>query len=188
MLDKTHYSDNDLDARLWIRELFITYQTSSSGLKAISLVPIASLLLTGICLIQDINFNDAVGRVYRTSFVVYETTLVIALFFYNFLNLTILFIAYEDARRRNWLMKKLTNSLELFIITKDSVSVRFPTLNFLCPNSILTLINARKVVLEIGSRFQIRIQIYISFFLVADGISLAMLFAIFSGLIDYDFS
>ena len=83
-------------------------------------------------------------------------------------------------------MAMLSNSLELSIYAKDSVTVRFPTLNFLCPQSVLSLLEARKVVLEIGSRFQIRIYIYMSALL---GITVALmtyLFGMGSGLISQD--
>ena len=87
-------------------------------------------------------------------------------------------LAYVDASRRNSLMKMLSNSLELSIYTKDAISVRFPTLNFFDTQSILTLLEARKVVLEIGNRFQIRIVIFMSYFLAILIGTLCFMFAV----------
>ena len=95
-------------------------------------------------------------------------------------------LAYVDASRRNSLMKMLSKSLELSIYTKDSISVRFPTLNFFDTQSILTLLEARKVVLEIGNRFQIRIVIFMSYFLAIMIGTLCFIFAVESELIASD--
>ena len=47
------------------------------------------------------------------------------------LNLFFLFMAFTDANRRNYIMSKLSKSLEFDFHKKDHVSVRLPTINFL---------------------------------------------------------
>ena len=46
-------------------------------------------------------------------------------------NLLFLFMAFTDANRRNYMMEKLSHSLEFDFHKKDSVSVRMPTINSL---------------------------------------------------------
>ena len=47
------------------------------------------------------------------------------------LNIIFLFMAFTDASRRNYIMDKLSKSLEFDFHKKDYVSVRMPTINFL---------------------------------------------------------
>ena len=42
-------------------------------------------------------------------------------------------VAFNDANRRNALMMRLTNSLEIDFFKKDHVSIRLPAINFLDP-------------------------------------------------------
>ena len=64
-----------------------------------------------------------------------------------------LWFAFWDSNRRIYLMQKISNALELDLYTKDKVTVRMPTLNFLDTQSLLTWLEARKLVLETGNRF-----------------------------------
>ena len=111
-------------------------------------------------------------------------TLVVMPFY--LINLTFLWTAFTDAYRKNYLMAKLSESLEFDFHNKDPVSVRLPTLNFLDTDSLLTWLEVRKLTLELGSRFHLRIQLYISFFIILDGLLLLLLFAMGSGLVKSD--
>ena len=48
-------------------------------------------------------------------------------------NSIFLLLACNETRRRNAMMKMLTSSLELEFMKKDPITVRLPTINFLCP-------------------------------------------------------
>ena len=87
------------------------------------------------------------------NFWLYNGFLFVFVLINNVANMFFLWIASYDARRRNHIMEGLTSALELDFHTKNSVSVRFPTINFLDPNSMITWLEARKLVLETGSRF-----------------------------------
>lgn len=52
-------------------------------------------------------------------------------------------------------------------------------------HSLLTWLEARKLVLETGNRFQIRIQYYVTFFLVLMCAMLLLYFAVFSAFVSY---
>ena len=101
------------------------------------------------------------------------------------INLIFLWIAFNDANRRNYLMEKLSNSLEFDFHKKNSITVRLPTINFLDPRSLLTWLEARKVVLELGARFQKRVHIYTTYWLVITASLLFLLFAVINGYVDH---
>ena len=101
----------------------------------------------------------------------------------SFPNVIFLLFAYNETRRRNEMMATLSSSLELDFFKKDARTVRLPTINFLDPETLLSWIEARKIILDTGARFQIRIQIYISFFMVMIAIMSCMILAMAGGLI-----
>ena len=74
--------------------------------------------------------------------------------FFYFLNITFLFVAYNDANRRNAGMQRLSKALEFDFHKKDSISIRFPVINFLESKSLLTWLAARKIILDMGFRFE----------------------------------
>ena len=94
-----------------------------------------------------------------------------------------LYAAFNDANRRNALMKSLSNSLEIDFNKKDSVSIRLPTINFFDPQSLQSWLEARKVVLDIGSRFQIRMMFYVSTCIIIAALMIALIFAVEMGFI-----
>ena len=103
---------------------------------------------------------------------------------FYFINQTFLAMSYTDANRRNYMMQKLSHSLEFDFHCKDNISVRMPTINFLDTQSLLSWLKARKLTLELGSRFQMRVQLYISYYILIDAIMLVLLFGLGSGFID----
>ena len=80
-------------------------------------------------------------------------------------------------------MEKLSESLELDFHKKDPASVRLPVINFLDTQSLLSWLAARKIILDMGNRFDLRIQFYVSYFMLIDSIMVVLLFAFGSGFI-----
>ena len=107
-------------------------------------------------------------------------------FVFYFLNFIFLFIGFSDANRRFYMMEKLSQSLEFDFHRKNSISVRLPTINFLDIQTLLSWLEARRLTLELGNRFQTRIQLYISYYIVLDALMLVLLFALGSKLISGD--
>ena len=64
--------------------------------------------------------------------------------------MVLLFISCFDAQKRNALMVKLSESLELDFNKKNPENIKFPTLNFMCPITILSWVEARKLSLTVG--------------------------------------
>jgi hypothetical protein len=76
---------------------------------------------------------------------------------YALMNLAFLGAALVDITRRNFQMHLLSSALEVNFQQKDSLTIRLPTLNFIDPKSMTAWLEARKLVLDIGSRFIVRI-------------------------------
>ena len=69
--------------------------------------------------------------------------------------------------------------------TKNAISVFLPTINFLEPESLQAWLQARKLTLDLGYRFQMRIQLFFTGMLILVGCSIALLFAVGSGFVDH---
>ena len=73
-----------------------------------------------------------------------------------FQDFAFLWFAFWDAYRRIYLMKQASKALET-VHQKDPVSIKMPIINFLDRKSIISWLEARKMILETGARFQTRI-------------------------------
>ena len=83
-------------------------------------------------------------------------------FMYLGMDAAFMFWAFWDAQRRIYLMRQASKSLETFH-QKDPVSLKMPIINFLDRTSIVSWLETRKMILEIGARFQTRIQYFVSY-------------------------
>ena len=61
----------------------------------------------------------------------YNGTIMAFNFVFYMLSFIFLATAFTDANRRNYIMEKLSHSLEFDFHKKDKISVRMPTINFL---------------------------------------------------------
>jgi hypothetical protein len=76
---------------------------------------------------------------------------------YTFINLAFMNIAVIDASRKNMMMERMSQVLDLSFHAKDEITIRLPVFNLVDPESIVTWIELRKLILQTGSRFQVRI-------------------------------
>ena len=102
----------------------------------------------------------------------------------NFFNGLFLFYAHKDSSRRIHLMRFISCSLKIKSTGKNSHQIKLPTLNFLDTESLETWLEARKIVSQLGKRFQIRLQYYTSFFIMLCITSQVFLFGILGNLIE----
>ena len=124
--------------------------------------------------------NETWGsKIYLFHFTVVLSCMLVYLPAFEFL-----WIAFNDASRRNKMMEGLSSSLELDFHKKDTISVRFPTINFLDPQTLHSWVEARKLTLSIGARFTIRMQIYISIYLLLTAFTIGFLFSLGFGFIN----
>ena len=65
--------------------------------------------------------------------------------------------------------------------------MRLPTINFIDTASMTSWIEARKMVLDLGSRFTIRVQYYMSVFIVVAGAGILYALAAGSGYVNWKY-
>ena len=80
-------------------------------------------------------------------------------------------------------MMLLSSSLEINFQLKNGNDVRLPTLNFIDPKTMTAWMEARKMVLNIGARFIIRIQFYLGVYLAIAGIGSIFILLVLVGYI-----
>merc|ERR1719273_772179 len=80
--------------------------------------------------------EDEVER--PNNYWLYNGTIMGFNFIFYFINQTFLAMSYTDANRRNYMMQKLSQSLEFDFHSKDIISVRMLTINFLDTQSLLS--------------------------------------------------
>ena len=115
-----------------------------------------------------------------TLFWVYNGACFLLSYMLSNLNMSFLWYAFWDANRRIYLMRQLSNSIEIDFLKKNETDVRMPTLNFMDVKSLATWLEARKLILATGSRFQIRIQYYVTYFIIVCGLMLSLVFSVAS--------
>jgi hypothetical protein len=71
-----------------------------------------------------------------------------------------------DFKRRDYVSNLLTQFLEVDINRKTGIAVRMLSVNFMHPPSLLTWLEMRRMVFDVGKRFYIRIQGNIACFMV----------------------
>ena len=104
---------------------------------------------------------------------------------YTIMGMGFLNISMIDATKKKMMMKRLSECIDIYFHNKDPVTIRFAVFNIIDPKSIMTWLEIRKLIMNAGSRFRIRIEIYTAVFgglaIGLDGI----IFFTASGLLDY---
>ena len=107
---------------------------------------------------------------------------------YTMQNVLFLNVALIDIRRRNYQMQLLSNALEANFQEKDGITLRLPTLNFTHAETMTAWLEARKLVMNLGSRFRIRIQYYLGVYLALVWLGLLIVFLQISGYLEIKIS
>ena len=154
----------ELSGKLWLRDLFMKAQTNILQLSRL-LYSIFLILITGSYLIStiifDIFYTEWNGELRETEkppfYWWFNMSCFLGTFHMVTANSIFLWFSFWDANRRIWLMRQVTGSLELSFHTKDKTAIRMPTVNFMDTQSLLSWLETRKLVLDTGERFQVRI-------------------------------
>ena len=73
-------------------------------------------------------------------------------------NAIFMFAVLQDFSRRSFVSEKLTEMLEVDLNRKTTVGIKLCSLNFVDPSSLLTWMELRKMVFDVGKRFYIRLE------------------------------
>lgn len=155
-----NYDENlVIDGKLWIRDLFLKAQTnmtlSNIPINLLNILTAASYFIAAVVFYakQEDWTEEERDKEKPEYFWLFNSLCFILIWILGGMNSNLLWFAFCDAKRRIWLMRQLSSCLELDFNIKDRITVRMPTLNFMDTSSMLTWLEARKLVLEIGQRF-----------------------------------
>jgi hypothetical protein len=73
-------------------------------------------------------------------------------------NAMFMFSVFQDFSRRAYTAERLTEMLEVDLNRKTTVGIKLCSLNFVDPASLLTWMELRKMVFDVGKRFYIRLE------------------------------
>ena len=153
------FTKQEYDARLWIKELWLNEQVHVGNHPVLQILILAAALcilpvsLDKIFIKLEIEDENELPDFYW----LYNISAWGFTWFFYTVNILFLFVAYNDANRRNAGMQRLSQSLEFDFHQKDSISIRLPVINFLESKSLLSWLAARKIVLDMGFRFELRV-------------------------------
>jgi len=169
--DKNFQPDLQINGQLWLRQLFMQCQLNAAHVMP-KLIMMCAMLIAFSPMVLEIIwesyglFSNGQMPTMTPYFWAYNIVLGLINFMYCGMNILFMNIAIVDASKRNLMMKRMSQVIELGFHKKDFITIRLPVFNLVDPESIVTWIELRKMILETGSRFQIRIQVYSGFFLV----------------------
>ena len=101
-------------------------------------------------------------------------------------NTAFLNFAQIEADKKNMMMKRLSQVIDLYFHNKDAITIRLPVFNIVDPKTIMTWLEIRKLVINTGSRFAIRIQIYTTFYMLIFFVLDLILFSVASLVLSLD--
>ena len=169
------------DGKLWMREIFLKAQIHAIQISKFTGI-FVSIPTSALPMLLDLIMTDEADR--HEDFWAYNLVGFLINWYYFNQNITFLVIAFNSANRMNYMMTALSNSLEICFSKKNAISVFLPTINFLEPESLQAWLETRRLTLDLGYRYQVRLQMFMSGNLIAVGCSIALLFAVGSGFID----
>eukprot|EP00347_Sterkiella_histriomuscorum_P022057 403331836 len=162
--------------RLCFREVFLSSSVMSPEISSFIVNAISyihAVLPLGLTLIDDLysfdreelkeKYSDPVLWIYWLALVF----IVRQLFW---VNSYFLFIGIYDMKRRYYQMESIDAMLEpnRFKIKKNFKF--YPLINYFDPQSLMSWLDLRMMVLDIGQRFSVRIQLYMSLYLITYGL------------------
>ena len=149
----------EVNATLWVRELYLNSQLNCAPLLIMTnmMLSVATALVPywGGHLLRY--FGEEREELDNPNFWPSYGPLGMVVFVYTMMNTLFMNFAMIDASKKNIMMKRLSQCIDIFFHNKDPITIRFPVFNIIDPKSIMTWIEIRKLIMSTGSRFQIRI-------------------------------
>jgi hypothetical protein len=174
----------EIDARLWLREMYLTVQNNMTPTKNIPIL-IISVFLAGVIVWQPLFdylvFGTEITQFDNPNFLPYSISLAGAAGGLLYPNFQLLSLGADDYLKRMNIQEKLIQALDLRNHHKNVVTARMPVLNIFDPATAQAWLVGRKVIIESGRRFSFRIQYYASGFF-----ALFLLISFLMGLLSSD--
>ena len=145
---------------------------------------INALIPFGFSLYQDLCYGDHefnVKKYKNVGFWIYNASL----FYLNYrifeINYTFVKVALVDIKRRLFQMKCLYAMLETNRFKLEDEFLMMPTINYFDPQTMLSWLDHRNMIDDIGMRFKIRMEFFINIYFITYGIMLAYFLCWFFG-------
>jgi hypothetical protein len=90
----------------------------------------------------------------------------------------------QDFSKRSYVNERLTEMLEVDVNRKSTVAIKLGSLNFVDPGSLLTWMEMKRMVFDIGKRFAIRLEGDIVAFSIIFIVEIGFILLKLNGLID----
>lgn len=168
---------------LWVKELFIMSSFKAPRLSRPINMMIALVIAAEWPVVKMIRMSMMKKKAMKmgmmidmskmpsvAEMVIYHLPLMMGTMMYCAMNLMFINVSLTDIQRRNIQMQLLSQALEINFQEKNGENIRLPTLNFIDPKTMTAWLEARKLVLDIGSRFIVRIQYYMSTYFAIAGL------------------
>lgn len=137
-VDSSFDPDLKVDAKLWLRELFMQCQMNAEKMKYFGL-PMIGMFLGGLPIMVDMMiqkfdiFGDQAQPMTAENYWKYNG----ACFFINMMLFTVnpmfMNIAIVDASKKNMMMLRMSQVLDFTFHAKDNITVRLPVFNLIDP-------------------------------------------------------
>jgi hypothetical protein len=96
-----------------------------------------------------------------------------------------MFAVLQDLARRDFAAQRLTEMLEVDLNRKSTVGIKLCSLNFVDPASLLTWMELRKMIFDVGKRFYIRLEGDILVFSILVFVELGLILAKLNDIVDF---
>jgi len=164
-VDIASYMFTNFEGTLWVKEAFMQaeYHLSEYKMPFFMMVSmIISMVMFGcVCLANATTVGAESMSEWMMGlpkhFWLCNGLILMSFFMLSMVNLTFLYAASKDFQRRNYVNTLLNEMLEVDANRRTPVGIRMLSINFCHPVSLLTWLEMRRMSLDIGKRFFLRI-------------------------------
>lgn len=187
--------DKPLEGMLWLREVFL--QAQYKGPQAGMMIPMFVAMALGAMQImmviltqrekQDLEGQTMAQWSEETTFEfwLFNSPLIMIQIMLGTVNAIFMFAVLQDLSRRDFAAQRLTEMLEVDLNRKSTIGIKLCSLNFVDPASLLTWMEIRKMIFDVGKRFYIRLEGDIFAFSACFIIELVIVLAKLNGIVDF---
>ncbi|CDW86982.1 UNKNOWN [Stylonychia lemnae] len=181
--------------RLFLKELLLSSKVLTKILSKniIMIVSLIHALLPFVINLLNTLNSEHIDEIqfkkyYSPLFWVYTILLFITNFLIYYVNLVFLEIGVIDMKRKKFTMKLMEAILEPNRFKLKKYEKVFPLLNYFDPQTLLSWMDMRIMILDVGRRFTIRIELYASVYLIVYSAFGAFYLCWFFEVLDFKFS
>lgn len=188
------YMTKDLEGILWLREAFLQAQYHGPQTQYITPMMIGKMLAAMqvfMVITTQMERRDLPDETYAswyaqssTAFWLFNIPLAFIQMSLGMVNCMFMFSVLQDFSRRAFAAERLTEMLEVDLNRKSTIGIKLCSLNFVDPASLLTWMELRRMVFDVGKRFYIRLEGNIVAFSICLIVELGLIMAKLNAILD----